>query len=609
MSRGIRKGQTVSTAGPGAIVDLGDESFVVMSIDTWRYEHMVPCDLPRLSSRIGVAKLLQPQTGDNRNPNSSIGLLRFPRWMFCPSCRQMVRWSNQDEARLGADGSGKPVCDRPSCSRGIQLVPIRFVRICENGHLDDIDWLFWVHQKGPQQCHDPKQLHFESLPGRGSGLESLQIKCKQCSSTRSLRDLQQYEPLCRSASAYSGGRQPWQRDEHGIACSAKVAAVQRGDSNVHFSRQISALDIPDPNQKGAQESAELQILQNNEFMRLEEAWRSLEQNDINPANVPNIQQRISALADQFGISHDSLQDLIVGQSDAPAPSPAVTTDPIRELKAEEFAVLSTPEHQASPFFSGESYQPQPEQFGVELSRILERVSLLDRLREVRAMQGFQRKKPSSGGLVPASLDQNTDWLPAYEVFGEGLFFKFNAEYFREWQTAMPKAENARLQRLQDRITRQKIAFLPSPSPALVVIHGLSHVLMRQLCFDSGYASSSLRERIYVDGDSLGLLIYTADGDSEGTMGGLVRQGRPGQLPVVFARALKTAFWCSADPLCSEGENQGMAGLNRAACHACLLVSETSCESANALLDRRFLVGQGDHFQGLFTSYLVEQGIH
>jgi len=113
----------------------------------------------------------------------------------------------------------------------------------------------------------------------------------------------------------------------------------------------------------------------------------------------------------------------------------------------------------------------------------------------------------------------------------------------------------------------------------------------------------------VDGDSLGLLIYTADGDSEGTMGGLVRQGRPGQLPVVFARALKTAFWCSADPLCSEGENQGMAGLNRAACHACLLVSETSCESANALLDRRFLVGQGDHFQGLFTSYLVEQGIH
>ena len=607
MSRGIRKGQTVSTAGPGAIVDLGDESFVVMSIDTWRYNHMVACDLPRLSSRIGVAKLLQPQTGDSRNPNSSIGLLRFPRWMFCPSCRQMVRWSDRDEGGLTA--GDKPLCARPACSRGIQLVPMRFVRICENGHLDDIDWLFWVHQKGPQQCHDPNQLSFESLPGRGSGLDSLQIKCRQCNSTRSLRELQHYEPTCRSASAYSGGRQPWQRDEHGIACSAKVAAVQRGDSNVHFSRQISALDIPDPHQEGAEDSAELQILQNNEFMKLEAAWQSLSENGIDPANVENIQKRIANLADEFGIAGDKLRELIKGESDAPAPTPVVTTDPVRVLKAEEFSVLSDPEQQTSRSFSGESYRPRPEQFGVELSRILERVSLLNRLREVRAMQGFQRKKPSSDGLVRASLDPNTDWLPAYEVFGEGLFFKFNVPYFQQWLAGMPKAEDTRLQRLRDRITRQKIAFLPSPSPALLAIHGLSHVLMRQLCFDSGYASSSLRERIYVDGDSLGLLLYTADGDSEGTMGGLVRQGDPGRLPTVFARAMKTAFWCSADPLCSEGENQGMAGLNRAACHACLLVSETSCESANALLDRRFLVGQGDDFQGLLTPYLAEQGIH
>ena len=92
------------------------------------------------------------------------------------------------------------------------------------------------------------------------------------------------------------------------------------------------------------------------------------------------------------------------------------------------------------------------------------------------------------------------------------------------------------------------------------------------------------------------------------MGGLVRQGRPERLPNVFARALKTAFWCSADPLCSEGENQGMAGLNRAACHACLLMSETSCEMANALLDRRFLVGPIGSFNGLFSGYLAEKGI-
>jgi hypothetical protein len=105
-----------------------------------------------------------------------------------------------------------------------------------------------------------------------------------------------------------------------------------------------------------------------------------------------------------------------------------------------------------------------------------------------------------------------------------------------------------------------------------------------------------------------LLIYTADGDSEGTMGGLVRQGHTDRLPKVFARALKAASWCSADPLCAEGENQGMAGLNRAACHACVLMSETSCESANALLDRRFLIGVNGGFCGLFSPYLNEHGI-
>jgi hypothetical protein len=53
-----------------------------------------------------------------------------------------------------------------------------------------------------------------------------------------------------------------------------------------------------------------------------------------------------------------------------------------------------------------------------------------------------------------------------------------------------------------------------------MLHTFAHLLVRQLAFDSGYASASLTERIYArvpDKESVGMagvLIYTAAGDQE-----------------------------------------------------------------------------------------------
>ena len=88
----------------------------------------------------------------------------------------------------------------------------------------------------------------------------------------------------------------------------------------------------------------------------------------------------------------------------------------------------------------------------------------------------------------------------------------------------------------------------------------------------------------------GILIYTAAGDSEGTMGGLVRMGEPDKLGTVVLEALRKSRWCSADPVCIESEGQGPGNCNRAACHSCGLLPETSCEVQNRLLDRAMLIG-------------------
>lgn len=135
------------------------------------------------------------------------------------------------------------------------------------------------------------------------------------------------------------------------------------------------------------------------------------------------------------------------------------------------------------------------------------------------------------------------------------------------------------------------------TPRFLLLHTLAHILINQLTFECGYSSASLRERLYVSEDQnhpmSGVLIYTAAGDSEGTLGGLVRMGRPGNLEPVLERTLASAEWCSSDPVCMElGEagGQGPDSCNLAACHNCSLVPETSCESFNRFLDRWTLVG-------------------
>ncbi len=136
------------------------------------------------------------------------------------------------------------------------------------------------------------------------------------------------------------------------------------------------------------------------------------------------------------------------------------------------------------------------------------------------------------------------------------------------------------------------------------------MLIRRLSFDCGYGSSSLSERIYCwdkEGKEMsGILIYTAAGDSEGTMGGLVQLSKPGRFESILIRSIYDSMLCSADPLCLESRGQGTDSLNRAACHACALLAETSCEEGNRFLDRVAIIGSPqDKIQGYF-GHIVEK---
>lgn len=198
-----------------------------------------------------------------------------------------------------------------------------------------------------------------------------------------------------------------------------------------------------------------------------------------------------------------------------------------------------------------------------------------------------------------------DWLPAIQIKGEGIFFNISSEALSIWEQ---KTEVSNRMAKISTETAMVDSANTDISPRFVLLHTLSHLIMKELTYFCGYSQASLRERLYVSSQETnrmsGFLIYTASGDSEGTLGGLVRMGKPGYLEEVVQKVIEKAKWCSNDPVCMEtGNNQKIGGdaSTLASCYACTLMPETSCEHFNKFLDRGFLIGTPENSELAFYS--------
>jgi hypothetical protein len=271
---------------------------------------------------------------------------------------------------------------------------------------------------------------------------------------------------------------------------------------------------------------------------------------------------------------------------------------------------------------GSEFEIRPSEVPAILQPYLSHIVRAVRLREVRAISEFTRIEPpamaSPGGPVRYAPIQVTrhNWLPAVEVRGEGIFLALFENELRRWETdkiVVQRAADVHSRYRTDWQTRTGNTGEPprSITARFLLLHTLAHTLMRQLALECGYSSASLRERLYVGEDPTpmsGILIYTATSDSDGTLGGLVRQGLPGRMAELLYSTIKSVEWCSSDPLCIEGVGAIAGGYNNAACHACVLAPETSCEEYNQFLDRAMLVGTPfDLNVGFFGPMLRAQG--
>lgn len=634
--RAVRRGQLIAPFGPGAMVVARDgTSLIVGGLDHWfERESGDTAGIDksefkiqewRLERRLGVESFYLPPDirrkrrdfwlEEQPNTGLTIPALRFPRWHVCTRCQSLQEFPPVRRERplcaLCQQQDGRPSRRRVTAP----MVQVRFIAICEAGHIQDFPWREWVHQAVRPTC----SLGMKLVATGGASLAATKVTCS-CGASRSLEHITEADaPGGSGDDAGDGGAgepstyltdnlapgfrymcqglRPWLGEEYGVGCGRPIRGSLRGATNVHYSKTPSAIYLPRASDEAPQELVE--ILESAQLAGLLALLRIAGQ----PATPAVLRTQHPALLNRFSDRQISAALAVVGSDFIGEQVPTVMVDDEEtRFRRAEYVTLRTA-HTENQLVSR---SVSPSLYDEDIGRYFARVTLIEKLRETRVLAGFTRVYPESSYNIEelkAALWRDPPqapnrWLPAQIVYGEGVYLELNSELVRAWEgrtSVITRVDplNGRYRVAQERRSLE-VRFV---TPRLVLAHTFAHLLMNQLTFECGYGSASLRERLFVStaegAEMAGLLVYTAAGDSEGTLGGLVRMGKPGNLEQVIRRALARARWCSADPVCMElgaSGGQGPDSCNLAACHNCGLAPETSCEEFNRFLDRGLVVG-------------------
>ena len=576
----LRRGQVITTYGPGALIDLPRHSAIVGGLETWPptrdlqeiFDSRLASKLQLMTGVVAPRLFAPPAAPTNPSePNRGIDAWRFPEWCVV-----------QDDG--GAETSVRArrlvhrrALDERGRYEGQKVVATRFVRACPKGHVDDIDWHAFVHGHDTE-CNRTRQLWLEEW-GTSGDLADLAVRC-DCGKQRRLYEAAEIEnnPLgtCR-------GARPWLGPNAQEGCEQRSRLLVRTASNAYFPQVVSVLSLPDRGSTAKSVVTELwddlQIVENESDLALIK-------------KKPRVAHKLTAYSD-----HDILEAIAeIKRGDVEE----------RPVKHVELEVLL-----AAPTGYGDDIPIDPDFHARRLpdnvwrrskrSESIQAVIQVHRLREVMALVGFTRFEavtPDIHGeyetdVERADIAYEPHWFPAVENRGEGVFIQLRADAVKRWLDRPAVIERLEaLGRGHMQWSSGRKVQRPFPGGPYVLLHTLAHLLMQSLAMQAGYPAASIRERIYVDAlaERFGVLLYTASPDAEGTLGGLVQQAR--HLEAHLAQALRTGALCSNDPICAyhtPGESLETRWLHGAACHGCTLISEPSCEMRNDYLDRALVV--------------------
>ncbi|MEM0128972.1 MAG: DUF1998 domain-containing protein [Thermoplasmata archaeon] len=571
----VRRSQFVTTWGPGAILEGEQGPRLVPHADIGlfrRHPSLKPeqfeiCN-PRLAELLGsrahVFRL--PSNAELGKPpgDKAYDTFAFPGWFQCNRHDILYRSDRGCEKC----GGGKPRNTEAS----------RFVLACLDGHLDDVDWDRIVHREGAcsnKGCYEWK--------GEGGPLALITVVCPKCRRSANVGEAYSRDHPCR-------GRFPEKEDGSRYprpgGCQSAARIMQRQATNLRIPEIVSLFTITPAYTR-------LHNLLQVEPIKIRLLIGSP------PASMSELETELDNLVKHGYITDALRREILLHDWDA-------IRQAIEDVNPNRRTGNKTPEQACQEELDaliGASIDGVPPQAGPRpLSDVLFevkrsavrrdvhgpaghvfRIVPVSRLNVVMVQTGYRRQPvpdrdpgPKSR-VVPSAFEADSgSWYPGVELMGEGLFimpdddrarFTLDPPAGQEWREAYPGGA-------------------PKQSPEFVWWHTLSHLLLRVLAVDSGYSAASIRERVYLSGTSAGVILYSVQPGSDGTLGGLVSLAD--SFGDLLERAVELAEVCSNDPLCSETRISA-ARHSGAACYACLLASETSCEERNMWLDRNVLL--------------------
>lgn len=504
----------------------------------------------------------------------------FPNYAVCKKCNLLHNnpWRKQDK-----HPSETVLC--VECQS--KLEQSTWCAVTSAGHLDNVPWHYICHKESDGTCKADYDTPYLKLINDKNGKRL--IVCTRCGSKNNYEKLKTPRDKNDKRWFNINKAQPWL---WGMSVDLdnddSIEILEVNNPGVYLPERVNALVIP-PESRISSSTLVDKLFNNSKLCREIEAIKQplrkkgkfkLIATEYR-ASVDEVIDALQEIKDGYPFLEDNDDDNDLFEEEYKA-----FLEPLENVRDDEDFVT---EHKTGQWFelksdlSGEL---------ISLSKMIGQLINVKRLREIQVFKGFNRVEQNKEKLVPPDITGTSDWLPAIELFGEGMFFTLNEKLLSTWEKipAVKKRADEIAARYEksDLVLHQDIVV----TPRFLLLHTLSHLIIRELEISAGYPAASLKERIYCSQNTpmSGILVYTAVADIVGSLGGIIESTEPKAFLALLEGSIKHAQWCSLDPVCTEHEGQGPGWLNRAACHACALIPEPSCGYNNVFLDRVFIKG-------------------
>ena len=331
-----------------------------------------------------------------------------------------------------------------------EIYPSRFITICEDGHMSDFPWKWWVH-RGNLDCNGTLKMY---STGNTSTLADMWVECS-CGAKRSMSGATQRENFEDIACP---GHHPFRPSVKNQRCNKPVIPSQRGASNVYFAVSRSAISIP--------------------------PW-------INPLyNLIDEHLRDIELAKQL-MGDEGITKIYEMYFSAYTRNEFDEALERRMSNIKEFTEIKQMEYNAITHHNDPAYESNKKHFKAEedalpryLQKYFSRIIRVTRLREVRVLLGFTRVEApdpdadEQPNVVALSKGKQERWLPAAEVNGEGIFIEFNKDTLAAWLNS-PAVKG-----LSQKYSDSYREFCESKGWTITVVRNAVYVLM--LLWESKY---------------------------------------------------------------------------------------------------------------------------